>query len=118
MQQTSPNNVIRITRRAADRLRAGHLWVYRTEIEGAVDAIEAGALVTVADGRGIALGSALYSSTSQIAARVVSRKPAMTRAEYVQDARAKIDAALARRTVLAPVSERDNAHRLIFSEAD
>jgi 23S rRNA (cytosine1962-C5)-methyltransferase len=32
--------------------------------------------------------------------------------------RAKVDAALARRRVLAPVSERDNAHRLIFSEAD
>jgi len=118
MQQTSPNNVIRITRRAADRVRAGHLWVYRTEMEGAVDAIEAGSIVTVADGRGIALGSALYSSTSQIAARVVSRKPAMSRAEYVQDVRVKIDAALARRRVLAPVSERNNAHRLIFSEAD
>ena len=26
-------STLRITRRAADRLRAGHLWVYRSDIE-------------------------------------------------------------------------------------
>ena len=41
-----------ITRRASDRLRAGHLWVYRSDVES-LDAtaeaaeIAAGALVTV-----------------------------------------------------------------------
>jgi 23S rRNA (cytosine1962-C5)-methyltransferase len=118
MAQTSPDNVVHVTRRAADRLRAGHLWVYRTDIEGTTEALAAGALVTVVDGRGLALGSALYSSTSQIAARIVSREPAFTRAEYLGDLQYKVNAALARRRVLAPVSTRDNAHRLIFSEAD
>jgi 23S rRNA (cytosine1962-C5)-methyltransferase len=117
MEQTS-SNVLRITRRAADRLRAGHLWVYRTDVEGTAEGPEAGALVTVVDGRGIPLGSALYSSTSQIAARVVSRVAGLTREEYLADVRLKVEAALARRRVLAPVSEHDNAHRLIFSEAD
>src|SRR6185312_1146243 len=117
MEQSS-NNVLRITRRAADRLRGGHLWVYRTDIEGAVAGLDAGSLVTIVDGRGIALGSALYSDASQIAARVVSRTAGMTRAQYLADLRVRVDAALARRRVLAPVTDADNAHRLIFSEAD
>src|ERR1700735_2529335 len=107
MAQASFGNAIRITRRAADRLRAGHLWVYRTDIEGATDGFEAGALVTVVDGRGLPLGAALYSDTSQIAARVVSREAGLTREQYLDDVRAKIAAALARRRVLAPVSARD-----------
>jgi 23S rRNA (cytosine1962-C5)-methyltransferase len=111
-------NVLRVTRRAADRLRAGHLWVYRTDIEGAVAALVAGSLVTVVDGRGIPLGSALYSDASQIAARLVSRAAGLTRAQYLAELRLRVDAALARRRVLAPVTVSDNAHRLIFSEAD
>ncbi len=116
--EQSANNVLRITRRAADRLRAGHLWIYRTDIEGAVTGLDAGALVTIVDGRGISLGSALYSNASQIAARVVSRTAGMTRAQYLAELRMRVDAALARRRVLAPVTDGDNAHRLIFSEAD
>jgi 23S rRNA (cytosine1962-C5)-methyltransferase len=115
---TALANTLRVTRRAADRLRAGHLWVYRTDVEGAVDSLEAGAVVTIVDGRGLALGSAIYSGASQIVARVVSRTPGWTRGEYVTDVRVKVEAALARRRVLAPVGDLDNAHRLIFSEAD
>jgi 23S rRNA (cytosine1962-C5)-methyltransferase len=61
-----------VTRRATDRLRAGHLWVYRSDVEtlvpaaGAVE-IAGGALVTVMDSRGIPLGTGLYSAASQIA---------------------------------------------------
>ncbi len=52
-----------VTRRAADRLRAGHLWVYRSDVESLVPAVGAveiagGSLVTVVDGRGIPLGTA------------------------------------------------------------
>jgi 23S rRNA (cytosine1962-C5)-methyltransferase len=111
-------SALRVTRRAADRLRAGHLWVYRTDIEGAAAAFEAGALVTVADSRGLPLGSALYSNSSQIAARVVSRDAGMSRAQYLVDLRVKVDAALGRRRILAPISDGDNGHRLFFSEAD
>lgn len=111
-------NTLRVTRRAADRLRAGHLWVYRSDVESATDALEGGAVVTITDGRGGPLGSGLYSSTSQIAARLVSRSAGLTRAEYLADVRERLDAAFARRRALAPVTADDNAHRLIFSEAD
>ena len=102
--ESTAEKVLRVTRRAADRLRAGHLWVYRTDIEGAVAALVGGSIVTVVDGRGIALGSALYSDASQIAARMVSGKAGLTRAEYLAELRVRVDAALARRRVLAPVT--------------
>jgi 23S rRNA (cytosine1962-C5)-methyltransferase len=113
-------STLRISRRAADRLRAGHLWVYRTDIEGAGAAVppEPGALVTVADSRNIPLGTALYSSASTIAARMVSRTPELGRAAYLAEVRTRIDAAVTLRRTLAPVTAETNAHRLIFSEAD
>ena len=62
-----------ISRRAADRLRAGHLWVYRSDIEHLVET-EAG-LIPVADYRGFPLGTALWSPSSQIALRMVIVRP-------------------------------------------
>lgn len=111
--------MLRMTRRAADRLRAGHLWVYRSDIESAPDAaLPAGALVTVLDNRGAPLGTALYSTSSQIAARLVSRTPDLTRQQYLSDLRHRVLAALHLRRQLAPFSELNNACRLIFAEAD
>ena len=111
---------LRITRRAADRLRAGHLWVYRTDLEAQQPSAppEPGALVTVTDSRDIPLGTALYSAASQIAARLISRTPGLTRAQYLADLRTRIDAALELRRTLSPITESTNAHRLLFAEAD
>ena len=106
---------LRITRRAADRLRAGHLWVYRTDFEDRAATAEAGSLMTVVDGRDVPLGTALYSSASQIAARMVSRTPGLSREQYLDEVRQRIGAAVELRRAVAPGT---NAHRLIFSEAD
>ena len=116
----STATTLRITRRAADRLRAGYLWVYRTDLEAHpyTPALDPGALVTLIDSRELPLGTALYSSASTIAARLISRTPATTRAQYLADLRGRIDAALQLRRELAPLSAGNNAHRLIFSEAD
>jgi 23S rRNA (cytosine1962-C5)-methyltransferase len=110
--------MLRITRRAADRLRAGHCWIYRSDMEAGDEAILRGALVTVTDSRQIPLGTALYSSSSQIAARLVSRAPALTREQYLADVRQRAQKALQLREELAPRSDENNACRLIFSEAD
>jgi 23S rRNA (cytosine1962-C5)-methyltransferase len=112
-----------ITRRAADRLRAGHLWVYRSDVESLVPALGAseitlGALVSVVDSRGIPLGSALYSAASQIALRVVSSEAALPRDQYVEQVRGRVGVALALRDEVAPESMENDACRLIFSEAD
>jgi 23S rRNA (cytosine1962-C5)-methyltransferase len=121
--------VATITRRAADRLRAGHLWVYRSDIERLSPNSEietaAGALITVADSRGIPLGTALYSAQSEIALRIVSRRPELSRAQYLAEVPQRVQAAIRLREQLVPQafsragsSGSDNACRLIFSEAD
>ena len=51
----------------------GHVWVYRSDIVSA-DGVAAGALVGVIDHRGQPLGTALYSSSSQIAIRMISHE--------------------------------------------
>src|SRR5258708_7015179 len=112
-----------IARRAADRLRAGHLWVYRSDVETLVPPMGAsevagGALVTVADNRGIPLGTALYSAASQIALRMVASEAGLTRSVYIEQLRARIGAALTLRDEVAPESMENDACRLIFSEAD
>ena len=112
-----------VTRRAADRLREGSVWVYRTEIEqlspGPETAdVEAGSLVTVLDSRGVPLGSALFSAASQITLRMVSSAPGLTREAYLTELAARVHRALDLREVLAPASAENDACRLIFSEAD
>lgn len=116
-QQNGPVAVIQ--RRAADRVRAGHLWVYRSDVtELEPKEIEAGALVTVVDSRRIPLGTALYSAASQIGLRMVSTEPGLDRAGYLATVRERLLAALDLRAALAPESDMDNARRLVFSEAD
>src|SRR5215472_8323155 len=61
-----------IRKRGADRVRRGHLWVYRSDIINTESAAP-GSTVTVRDERGNVLGRAFYSSKSQIALRFVSR---------------------------------------------
>lgn len=107
----------RITRRAADRLRNGHVWVYASDVES-IDAgpdTDTRALVPVADFRGLLLGTALYSPNSQIALRLVARE-AIGWPEWLTLFEQRLRAAVARRKPL--LSADTNACRLCFSEAD
>ena len=63
-----------VDRRAADRLRSGHLWVYASDVVAVTLPNPQETLLPVADQRGIFLGTALYSPASQIALRLVSRE--------------------------------------------
>lgn len=112
----SPTPGARINRRAADRLRAGHLWVYASDIESIETfAGDAPALLPVADSRGLLLGTALYSATSQIALRLVSRH-AVTQEEWLKLLEARLRTSIARRKSLLDLET--DACRLCFSEAD
>jgi 23S rRNA (cytosine1962-C5)-methyltransferase len=64
---------VAVTRRGADRLAAGHLWIYRADVEQAPATLEAGDVVAVVDGRGRFLAKAFWSARSKIALRVVTR---------------------------------------------
>ena len=106
-----------INRRAADRLRSGYLWVYASDIETieVPDADNPPALLPVADSRGLLLGTALYSPSSQIALRLISRE-AVDEPGWLQLLAARLRSAIARRKPL--LSDQTNACRLCFSEAD
>jgi 23S rRNA (cytosine1962-C5)-methyltransferase len=97
--------------------------VYRSDAEALIPRegeaeIAAGALVTVVDGRGIPLGTGLYSAASQIAVRMVSGEAALTRQAYLEQTRGRIAAALSLREELSPFSKENDSCRLIFAEAD
>lgn len=99
-----------ISHRGEERIRAGHLWVYRTDV---VD-VRAGPgdTVRLLGPRGRRIGSALYSDRSEIAIRV------LTRGDEPADAglwRARIEAAVAYRAALGIDA---TAYRLIHGEAD
>ncbi len=102
---------VRVSARGANRLRGGHVWVYRSDLISA-DEIPPGALVQVLDPRGKPLGTALYSSSSQIAIRLISN-------QVVEDLptliRQRIQQAIAYRKLV--VCDTD-AYRVVFSEAD
>jgi len=65
--------IVEITRRGADRLQAGHRWIYRSDLSKSTGA-RAGDVVAVVDGRRRFLAKAFFSERSQIALRVVTRE--------------------------------------------
>jgi 23S rRNA (cytosine1962-C5)-methyltransferase len=92
------------------------LWVYASDIESlALPAGDPPALVPVADSRGLLLGTALFSPSSQIALRLVSRE-AIDEAGWLELLETRLRAAIRRRKPL--LDERNDACRLCFSEAD
>ena len=102
---------IKISPRGATRLKQGHIWVYRSDITS-TDALPPGSLVTVTDQRGKPFGTALYSSSSQIAIRMLSRDPVSDLSGLIRE---RIRASIAyRKTIVRDT----NAWRLVFSEAD
>lgn len=104
-----------ITRRAAERLRGGHVWVYRSDVTAVPE--NAADLLPVVDGRGAVLGAALYSPTSEIALRLISCEEIASEAAWLELLAERMRVAIgARREILA--AQETNACRLIFSEAD
>jgi 23S rRNA (cytosine1962-C5)-methyltransferase len=103
--------VVKVSPRGASRLKDGHVWVYRSDIVSA-EGILPGSVVTVTDHRGQVLGSALYSSSSQIAIRLISHDPV---ADFPGLLRQRVAEALAYRDVIVHDT---NAYRVIFSEGD
>jgi 23S rRNA (cytosine1962-C5)-methyltransferase len=103
--------VVKVSRKGANRLNDGHVWVYRSDIVTA-DGIAPGSAVGVTDERGKFLGTALYSGASQIAIRMLSK-------EAIRD----LDGLLRKRLQEA-ISYRErvvrdtDAYRIVFSEAD
>ncbi|MGH9481472.1 MAG: class I SAM-dependent rRNA methyltransferase [Terriglobales bacterium] len=102
--------------RGAERVRAGHVWIYAGEILGwepAPPAPAAAGPMLVRDRRGRALGVADFSPHSQIRLRLLSRDPAA--AADAAFFRQRLEAAIAYR---ARVVRDSDACRLVAAEAD
>jgi len=102
---------VKLSARGVARLQGRHPWVYRSDVAEAND-VPPGSLVRVLDQRGKFLGTALYSSSSQIAIRVISHGSVADLPALVAE---RIRAGIGYRKEL--VSNTD-AYRVIFSEGD
>jgi len=102
-------NTVRVNKKGADRVRNGHLWIYRSDLV----AVEAagGSVVSVKDERGNFIGQALYSDASQIALRFLTQtREEIDRAWWQR----RIREAAQRRRIPADT----NAYRVVYSEGD
>ncbi len=107
-RQASPQAVI--STRGAERLHAGHVWVYRSDVRSVTGGT--GDAVRVLDDRNRFLGMAFYSDRSQIALRLLTRDDVTIDRPFLAG---RIRSAAAFRSSVVQDSE---AFRLIYSEAD
>lgn len=99
-----------ISQRGAERLRSGHLWVYRSDVR--TSNAEAGDIVRLTDDHGNFLGRAFFSDRSQITIRLLTREDVpIDRPFFLARIRS---AAESRRRIV----EDTEAYRLVYSEAD
>ncbi len=92
------------------RARAGHPWIYRSDVAEADG--EAGDVVRVTDRAGRFLGRAFYNPRSEITLRIITREEEETDEAWF---RARLEKALAYRESLGIDAD---AYRLVHSEAD
>lgn len=102
-----------VSARGALRIHSGHPWVYRSDILSA-NQVHPGALAPVTETNGKPLGSALYSTASEIAVRMISDRT-LADGELGPLLRSRIREAIAYR---GRIVDHSNAYRVIFSEAD
>lgn len=121
---------VTVNRKAADRAASGHPWIFASDIIDRGEAAPGDAvLVAVANRNGThgkPLGIAHYSSTSQIALRMLSESAEShsSRPLPLVAARDPIDRAFFLRRLSAAIAHRErvvqnsNAYRLVYSEGD
>jgi 23S rRNA (cytosine1962-C5)-methyltransferase len=104
-------NEVRVNRKAAGRVEAGHPWIFASDVV-AVNGAQPGAPVRVTDPRGRLLGTAHYSAASQISLRMLSRQVEEAGRDFFLR---RLQAAEAHRRRVV----RDSAaYRVVHAEAD
>jgi 23S rRNA (cytosine1962-C5)-methyltransferase len=104
-------NEVRVNRKGADRVTSGHPWIFSSDMADR-DGAQPGQPVRVADPRGRPLGTAHYSSSSQISLRMLSRQvEEVGRDFFLRRLRAAEEH---RRTVV----RNTDAYRVVHGEAD
>jgi len=105
---------VTLSRRGLDRLRSGHVWVYRSDVR-APGALQGGEVVRLVDERGWFAGKAFYGKQSQISVRLLTREE-----EPIDEAffARRLEQARALREAAAPDPELRRAGRVVHGEAD
>ncbi len=105
------SDIATVSRRGAQRLRRGHPWVFKSDVERR-PSVDAG-VVRVEDPNGAPLGWALWSPRSEISLRQIERDASRTiDSAWWHD---RLRTAIARR---APLASEANAYRLVHGEGD
>ena len=112
---SSSSFAVRVNSRGGARLRLGHVWVYRSDLEPEIE-LPRGEVVRVADERDRTLGYAVSSSSSQIALRMISQDECST-SDLPRLVAERVRTAIAYRERLG-IPRQTNAYRVVFSEAD
>jgi 23S rRNA (cytosine1962-C5)-methyltransferase len=110
-------NEVTVTKRGADRIRRGHLWIYRSDVIN-TDEAEGGSIVVVRDQSRNLVGQAFFSDSSQIALRFLSQTGEPIDREWW---RRRILEAANRRAIRGSANNapaHTNAYRLVYSEGD
>jgi 23S rRNA (cytosine1962-C5)-methyltransferase len=105
-----PESQVTISQRGAERLFAGHFWVYRSDIRSAQ--AEPGDVVRILDERNHFLGKAFFSDRSQIALRLITREDVLIDGSFFA---ARLRAAGEYRKKVVVESE---VCRLVYGESD
>ena len=101
---------VKISQRGADRIRSGHLWVYRSDVRSAE--AQSGDAVRVTDEHDNFVGRAFFSSRSQITLRFLTRDDVPIDREFFKS---RIRTAAEYRGRVVSDTE---AYRLIYGESD
>ena len=104
-----PMDTVKVNKRGANRIRKGHLWIYRSDVI-AVD-VDGGSIVSVLDESGNFVGQAFYSDKSEIALRFLALTKETIDNGWWHD---KIRQCRERRNVPSDT----NAYRVVYSEGD
>ena len=102
---------VTVTKRGADRLRQGHLWIYRSDVLDTSDT-SGGSVVVIKDQKGNFVGKALFSDASEISLRLLTQTDELVDREWW---RQRLQTAVARRSGIRADT---NAYRLVYSEGD
>ncbi|MFL5310410.1 MAG: class I SAM-dependent rRNA methyltransferase [Myxococcales bacterium] len=105
---------VALSRRGLERLRTGHVWVYRADLR-APSELKGGEVVRLVDDRGWFVGKAFYGKQSQISVRLLTRED-----EPIDEAffARRLAQARALREASAPDPDLRHAGRVVHGEAD
>jgi len=103
--------IVTMRPREEQRIKSGHLWVYRNELSDVIPA-ESGALVRVSTFDGASMGTGFYNPQSKIAIRLLGGEIENVDTDFFIQ---RIGAAQAVRERVLPG---ETAYRVVFGEAD